>query len=103
VTAPSLPLFEWVPPKATPSASEQSRQAARVGRGIDEAVIAVARGLVGAGPFVLESFTAQVRSRRTCAPDSARRRLSALVDTGFIQARCVDRSRSLWVIEGVAP
>ena len=99
----SLPLFGWAEsrPVAAPKASEQGRQAARVGRGIDEVVIATARVFVGC-EFHMEAFTDIVRRHRACSPDSPRRRLHALVNAGFIQARCIDRSRSLWRIDGVS-
>lgn len=104
MTAPStLPLFPPSPPKAGPRASEQAKQAARVGRGIDEVVMAIARSFAGAGPFDLGRFTVRVQALQSCSPDSPRRRLSALIRAGFIQGRCIDRSRSLWVIEAVKP
>lgn len=37
----TLSLFDYRPPQAAPRASEQDRQAARVGKGIDEDVLAV--------------------------------------------------------------
>jgi hypothetical protein len=101
-----LSLIGWRPPVSAPRASEQDHQAARCGRGIDEAVIEVAKRRSGAGVFSLEDFTAHVRRHlatlgRGCAPDSPRRRLKALVDAGFIGAACVDRSRSLWRVSWV--
>lgn len=89
------------PPSVKETAPEQARQAARVGKGIDEEVMAVARECVGGGPFLLGWFTEQVMDRASCAPDSPRRRLSALVKAGFIQAEVVDRGRSLWRVVSV--
>jgi hypothetical protein len=102
-----LSLTPWTPLVAAPRAPEQARQAARVGRGIDEVVIAAARVYLGLGSVPLRDITGSVQARlavlgRTCAPDSPRRRLSALVRAGFIDARCIDRSRSLWRIDGVS-
>ena len=77
-------------------------QAVRVGGRLDEAVLAWCREHVGA-EFVLGTMTGEVCSRVAAAPDSPRRRLAALVKAGLVQARCVNKSRSLWRVDGVSP
>jgi hypothetical protein len=89
-------------PQVSPRAPEQAKQAARVGRGIDADVMRVARSFAGRFPFHLEEFTQAVRNHCPCAPDSPRRRLRALIAAGFIAGSCIDRSRSLWRIDGVS-
>jgi hypothetical protein len=101
-----LSLLNPMRPQAAPKAPEQAKQAARVGRGIDGDVMAAARIYVGLGEGPLSDITRSVQARvamrgKTCAPDSPRRRLSALVAAGLVGARCVDRSRSLWVVDWV--
>ena len=100
--APQMSLLGWERPVAAPRASEQDRQAVRVGGRLDEAVLAWCREHVGA-EFVLGTMTGEVCSRVAAAPDSPRRRLAALVKAGLVQARCLDRGRSLWRVDGVSP
>ena len=88
-------LLDWHPPVAAPRASEQDKQAARVGGRIDEAIIRWCRLNEGT-EFRLYEFTADIVALVECAPDSPRRRLQALVKAGYVRAECVDRSRSLW-------
>ena len=80
----------------------KDRQAVRVGGRLDEAVLAWCRRNVGF-EFFLGHFTGQIVSEVQCAPDSPRRRLAALVKAGLVQARCVNKSRSLWRVDGVSP
>ena len=99
--APQMSLLGWTPPVASPRASEQDLQAVRVGGRLDEAVLAWCRKNVG--EFYLGDFTSDVAACVGCAPDSPRRRLAALVKAGLVQARCVNKSRSLWRVDGVSP
>jgi hypothetical protein len=88
-------LLDWQRPIAAPSASEQDKQAARVGGRIDQAIIRWCR-LNAGRELPLSEFTADIVSLVECAPDSPRRRLQALVQAGYVRAECVDRSRSMW-------
>ena len=100
--APQMSLLAWERPVAAPRASEQDRQAVRVGGRIDLAILNWCRNNPGRD-FGLHEFTSEIVGEVCCAPDSPRRRLAALVKAGLVQARCLDRSRSLWRVEGVSP
>lgn len=98
---PSLFSFDSTGAAVAPRASEQSRQAARVGGRIDLAVLDWCRRYAP-GSFLLSDFTADIVAQVACAPDSPRRRLVELVKQGFVQAECIDRSSSRWRVAAAA-
>ena len=105
MSAPStMPLFTWAEtrPQVSPSASEQSRQLARVEGANAEAIVRWCWRRAGA-EFHLSALTADIMQETGCAPDSPRRVLAALRASGQVQVELLDRSRSYYRVIGVSP
>jgi len=92
---PDLFPLEFVRIVASPKASEQTRQLARVEGRIANSIVAWCDRHRG-GEFHLASMTAAIMAETQCAPDSPRRVMAQLAKTGQVEVECVDRSRSLW-------
>ena len=95
-------LLTWTPPQPSPRASEQGRELARVEGRIAESIIAWCRKHEGSD-FHLSAMTADVMAETLCAPDSPRRVLQQLRDSGQVQVDCLKRGRSYYRVVRVSP
>lgn len=95
-------LLEWSPPQASPRASEQDRELARVEGRIAEVVVEFCRlRLTAGGEFYGCDLSAFVMRHAGGAPDSASRVLRALRRSGQVQVALLSRSQSHFKVEGV--
>jgi hypothetical protein len=94
-------LLTWTRPSVSPVASPQGVELARVEGNIAESIIAWCRRHEGA-EFHLSALTADVMAATKCAPDSPRRILQQLRDSGQVQVTTLEpRRASLYRVEGV--
>jgi hypothetical protein len=99
VTLPYQPsLLDYRPPVAAPTASEQGRNLARVGKGLAPAILAWCAANVGR-VFRLSEMTAEVGGDR--APDSVRRILRELRAQGHVSVTLLSRAGSLYRLDDV--
>ena len=98
----TLPLFRWseTRPVVAPTASEQAQNLARVEGRIAESIIRWCSRHVGA-EFHLSEMTADIMAETMCAPDSPRRILLQLRDSGQVEVECVDRATSAYRLGSV--
>ena len=98
--AHQLGLLEWTRPVVAPTASEQAQNLARVEGRLAEAILDWAR-IHEHQDFHLSTFTAAIMQATLCAPDSPRRILLQLRDSGQVEVECVDRAKSAYRLGSV--
>jgi hypothetical protein len=96
--AQQLSLTAWRPPVASPKATPQSANLARVEGGLAVPIMAWLRARVGQ-TFHLSDLSAAVGEGR--APDSPRRILGQLRRAGHVEVALLDRSASLYRVISV--
>lgn len=87
------------------AAATQPRELKRVKEGIGLYVYQFCKQRLDEGnlEFTIEELSVYIKQHQTCAPDSASRILRLLRQDGIIRYRVLDRSRSLYIIDYVAP
>jgi hypothetical protein len=95
------PLFDWVPPApSSPKPPDQAAELERVSARIGRAIVDFCQARVGQ-QFHADELRAHVeRSCGQVAPGSADRILRALRQRQVVAYRVIDRSKSLYVVEG---
>ena len=99
-----LSLLEWRPPVASPGASEQSMQLARVESEIGESVLDWCRERLAAGTPRFHGADLAEHVKRSFgggSPDSASRILRRLRGGGHVAYRVIKRSESLYELDRV--
>lgn len=104
-TDTQLPLLDWRPPVASPRASEQDRQLARVEGRIARYVLGWLRARLDGGDpeFHLGELVEAVECQIEGSPDSASRVLRSLRRAGHADVELLSRSGSLYRVRAVRP
>lgn len=96
----SLPLFAPQRPVASPRASVQTTELVRVESRIGAVILAWCERHVGR-EFHLSQMTAAVMAETLCAPDSPRRILLQLRESGHVDVELLERGRSFYRVRSV--